>query len=237
MLVSQGEYWNTGESADPATDRPCNATPIRAQAGVTKTADITFNGYAQGVQFTPIVSAYLTDLAKNGRSAAGVFETTAFIWDQSKGFEVLPPEVVANNGSMTRNGQWMTVNVDFDGDGISQAALRASNGSVISLGDLNRDTCGGSSANGVASSYGWAVDDTGRTAVGTAYVDRDGDGSCESPNRARSCRSSGRRGRACARSIPGTCPWTSCRGSARTRFPATARSCSARPTSSTPTPG
>jgi hypothetical protein len=89
--------------------------------------------------------------------------------------------VVANNGSMTRNGQSMTVNVDFDGDGISQAALRASNGAVISLGDLNGDSCGGSSANGVASSYGWAVDDTGRTAVGTAYVDRNGDGSCESP--------------------------------------------------------
>ena len=183
MLVSQGEYWNTGESSDPALDRPCNATPIRAQAGVTKTADITFNGYAQGVQFTPIVSAYLTDLAKNGRSAAGVFEQTAFIWDQSKGFEVLPPDVIANNGSMTRNGQWMTANVDFDGDGISQAVLRASNGALVSLGDLNGDTCGGSGANGVASSYGWAVDDTGRTAVGTAYVDRDGDGSCESPGR------------------------------------------------------
>jgi hypothetical protein len=183
MLVSQGEYWNTGESSDPAADRACNATPIRAQAGVTKTADITFNGYAQGVQFTPIVSAYLTDLAKNGRSAAGVFEQTAFIWNQSKGFEVLPSEVVANNGNMTRNGQLMTVNVDFDGDGISQAALRASNGAVISLGDLNGDTCGGSSANGAASSYGWAVDDTGRTAVGTAYVDKDKDGSCESPGR------------------------------------------------------
>ena len=183
MLVSQGEYWNAAESSNPATDRPCDATPIRAQAGVTKTANITFNGYAQGVQFTPIVDAYLTDLAKNGRSAAGVFETTAFLWNQSQGFEVLPPEVVANNGSMTRNGQWMTVNVDFDGDGISQAALRSSNGSLISLGDLNGDTCGGSSANGVASSYGWAVDDTGRTAVGTAYVDRDKDGSCESPGK------------------------------------------------------
>ncbi len=35
----------------------------------------------------------------------------------------------------------------------------------------------------MSSSYGCAVDDTGRTAVGTAYVDRDGDGSCESPGR------------------------------------------------------
>ncbi len=187
MLVSQGEYWDVAESSDPAADRACNATPIRAQAGVTRTANITFNGYAQGVQFTPIVSAYLTDLAKNGRSAAGVVQgwdgAIGFVWNQSKGFEVLPPEIMANNGSMTRNGQWMTVNVDFDGDGISQAALRASNGAVTSLGDLNGDTCGGSGAGGATSSYGWAVDDTGRTAVGTAYVDKDGDGSCESPNR------------------------------------------------------
>jgi hypothetical protein len=181
MLVSQGEYWNTGESSDPATDRPCNATPIRAQAGVTRTADITFNGYTQGVVFTPVVNAYLMDLAKNGRSAAGLFETTVFTWNQSRGFEVMPPEVVANNSSMTRNGQWLTVNVDFDGDGISQAALRSSNGALLSLGDLNGDTCGGASAIGAASSYGWAVDDAGRTAVGTAYVDRDKDGSCESP--------------------------------------------------------
>ena len=183
MLVSQGEYWNVGESSDPALDRPCSATPILAEAGVTKTADITFNGYAQGVQFTPIVNAYLTDLAKNGRSAAGLFEQTVFTWNQSQGFEVMPPEIVANNSSMTRNGQWLTVNVDFDGNGVTQAALLSSNGAVISLGDLNGDTCGGSSSTGVASSYGWAVDDSGRTAVGIAYVDQDGDGSCESPGR------------------------------------------------------
>jgi hypothetical protein len=183
MLVSQAEYWDAAESSSPATDRPCNVTTIRAQAGVTRTADITFNGYAQGVQFTPVVSAYLTDMAKNGRSAAGLAQTTAFIWNMSQGFEVLPPELIANNSSMTRNAQWMTVNVDFNGNGISQAALRSSNGQVISLGDLNGDTCGGGGESGFSSSYGWAVDDTGRTAVGTAYVDTDGDGSCESPGK------------------------------------------------------
>jgi hypothetical protein len=35
----------------------------------------------------------------------------------------------------------------------------------------------------VDSTYGWAVDDTGQKAVGTAYVDRDGDGECQSPGR------------------------------------------------------
>jgi hypothetical protein len=183
MMVSQAEYWDAGESSDPATDLACNVTKIRAEAGVTKTADITFNGYKQGVQFTPIVNAYVMDLAKNGRSAAGLSQTTAFIWNMSQGLEVLPPELIANNSSMTRNGQWMTVNKDFNGNGISQAALRSSNGSVISLGDLNGDTCGSSSEAGFTSSYGWAVDDTGRTAVGTAYVDTDGDGFCEGSNK------------------------------------------------------
>jgi uncharacterized protein YodC (DUF2158 family) len=183
MLVSQGEYWDVAEGSDPSLDRPCNATPIRAAAGVTRTANITFNGYRQGVQFTPVVSAYLTDLAKNGRSAAGLFGPTVFTWNQSRGFDVMPPEIVANNSSMTRNGQWLTVNVDFDGNGISQAALRSSNGALVSLGDIrNGDTCGGSSEFGVTSSYGWAVDDTGSKVVGTAYVDRDRNGSCEQPN-------------------------------------------------------
>ncbi|MEY2919328.1 MAG: hypothetical protein RL261_633 [Pseudomonadota bacterium] len=182
MLVSQGEYWDVAEGSDPAADRPCNKSTIRAVAGVTKTANITFNGYQQGVQFTPIVSAYLTDLAKNGRSAAGLSGPTVFTWNQAQGFNVLPPEITANNSSMTRNGQWITANVDFNGNGISQSALRSSNGAVVSMGDIkNHDTCGGSSEWGASSSYGWAVDDTGAKAVGTAYIDRNGDGSCESP--------------------------------------------------------
>ena len=49
----------------------------------------------------------------------------------------------------------------------------------MSLGDLNGGSCGGSSMVGSSSSYGWAVDDVGKKAVGTAYVDRDGDGFCE----------------------------------------------------------
>ena len=179
MLASQAEYWDADESRDPATDRPCDVNRIRAKAGVTKHADITFNGYEDGVQFTPIVAAYLTDLSKSGRKAAGISEATNFIWDRETGIEVLPPDLIANNGSMTRNGEWLTVNKDFDGNGITQAALRGADGSVISLGDLNGDTCGGGSQWGVSSSYGWAVDDAGRKAVGTVYRDMDGEGICE----------------------------------------------------------
>ena len=179
MLVSQAEYWNAGESRDPTSDLPCDVTRIRAQSGVTKTADITFNGYLHGVQFTPIVAAYLMDLSKGGRKAAGSSQQTAFVWDREDGIEVLPPDLIANNSSMTRFGEWLTVNKDFDGNGISQAALRRWDGRVISMGDLNGDTCGGSGEAGQTSSYGWAIDDTGRTAVGTAYLDKDGDGFCE----------------------------------------------------------
>jgi hypothetical protein len=182
-LVSQGEYWDVAESSDPGTDRPCNRSTIRAEAGVTRTANITFNGYAQGVEFTPVVSAYLVDLAKNGRTAGGQLDSIAFTWNKSQGFTVFPEELVATNSSMTRNGGAVLVAHDANGNGIQQATLRNANGSLVSLGDLNGDTCGGGSQSGVASSYGWAVDDLGQTAVGTAYVDRDGDGSCESPNK------------------------------------------------------
>jgi len=75
----------------------------------------------------------------------------------------------------------MTVNYDFDGNGINQAALYSwTTGAIVNLGDLSGDTCGGSGQSGKSSSYGWAVDDSGRISVGTVYKDVDGDGKCES---------------------------------------------------------
>lgn len=179
-LVSQGEYWNMAESSDPATDLPCDATPIVATAGGTQTADITFNGYAQGVQYTPIVDAFLTDLAKNGSRSAGIAGATAFIWDVSKGFEVLPPEVKAAGGSITRNGGEMIVQYDFNANGVQSAAVwNSSNKRLSDLGSLNNDTCGGVSSNGRNSVSPWAIDDSGSTVVGLGYVDVDGNGSCQ----------------------------------------------------------
>lgn len=181
MLVSEAEYWNTGESADPVADKPCTATPIVAQAGGTKTADLVFNGYASGVQYYPVSDGYLTDLSKNGGRAAGLFADIQFIWDAKKGIEVLPRPVLPNNGSWTRNGQQLLVNADLDGNGISSAALLdTATGKLRNLGSLNGDSCGGSGGIGDASSYGWAVSDDGRSVVGTAYVDADGDGFCQS---------------------------------------------------------
>jgi hypothetical protein len=187
-LASVAEYWNEAESNDPVLDDACDATPILAEAGVVKTADITFNGYLDGIQYTPIVQAFLVDLAKNGRKSAGLVGSTAFVWDQNHGFTVLSPGIAANNGSMTRNGQMMLAQYDFDGNGINQATLidfqgNSGDGKLVSLGDLNGDSCGNSSVAGISSSYGWAVDDSGHTAVGLAYVDKDGDGGCTSSSK------------------------------------------------------
>ena len=182
-IVSQGEYWNTNESSDPIADDVCEATPIVASAGTTAMADIVFNGYRKGIQYTPIVSAFLTDLSKNGKKSAGFAGTTAFVWDENRDFIVLGGGVVANNGQMTRNGDKMTVQFDYDGNGIQQSSLfdfaGKKKGGLISNDDLNGDTCGGSSSNGVNSSSGWAVDDDGRTVVGLSYVDVDGNGGCQ----------------------------------------------------------
>lgn len=71
MLVSEGEYWNAAESASPATDVACDAGLVTAVAGTPAVADITLNGYADGIQFTPLVNAYMTSLNTAGDRAGG----------------------------------------------------------------------------------------------------------------------------------------------------------------------
>lgn len=181
MLVSEAEYWDAAESANPGTDSACAATPIVVQAGASTQADLVFNGYRDGVQYTPLTDGFLTDLSRDGSRAAGQYGPTQFIWDAQSGIEVLPPSIAANNGSMTRNGTKVLVNTDVNLNGINSAALYdIASGRVTDLGSLNGDTCGGSGEIGSSSSYGWALSDSGRAAVGTAYVDADGDGFCES---------------------------------------------------------
>ncbi|UHQ56689.1 MULTISPECIES: matrixin family metalloprotease [Microbulbifer] len=177
-LLSQAEYWNASESSDPLVDNACDATPIQAEAGVTKEADFYFNGFDKGVQVTPLVQAFVMDMAKGGKRAAGVAGRTAFMWDEKKGFKVLPPEFVPANGALNRNGQKMLVQKDFTGNGIQEAAIWSENG-VTPLGDLNDNSCGGSSVTGSTATSGWALDDKGDTAVGIAYKDIDGDGNCQ----------------------------------------------------------
>ncbi len=194
-LVSQAEYWNTNEQSSPAKDTACMVTGIKAEAGVTKTANFYFNGYQDGVQYTPLTAGYLTSLSKNGGRAGGVYAGIAFLWDAKLG--IVQPDakfnVQANNGAITRDGRQMLVQADLNGNVLgtdwdgsplksnSMALWDINRGSVTDLGSLNGDTCGGSSSlNGVSSSYGWALDARGKTAVGSGYIDRYKTGSCES---------------------------------------------------------
>lgn len=174
MMMSQGEYWNAAEGHDPAVDAACDATPILAEAGVAKPANITYNGYLDGVQFTPIVSAHLLQVSKSGHRASGMAGVdTGFFWDRNKGFELLPEGVTASHGAMDRNGLRTLAAADPDGNGIKGAAILGSSGLTM-LDDLSGNTC---NVDGISAS-GWDIDDSASKAVGFAYIDRDGDGRC-----------------------------------------------------------
>lgn len=187
-LVSAAEYWNEAESNDPIADTACDATPIVAQAGVTASADLTFNGYLDGIQYTPLVGAHLSDLSKNGKKSAGLAAGTVFRWNEDKLLDVLPPAFTGSHGPLNRTGQRMGVQYDVGDNGILEAAIfdftgMAGKGEVIPLGDFNGDTCGGSSQRGVNSSVIFDLDDSGNKAVGLAYIDTDGDGYCQRSNK------------------------------------------------------
>ncbi|HET8942805.1 MAG TPA: hypothetical protein VFN13_12555 [Rudaea sp.] len=180
MLVSQGEYWNTAEGTDPLADPACDSTAITAVAAATQSADLTFNGYFDGVQFKPIVSAFLQSMSTDGSRAGGTFgEGRALLWDRDTGVEVLPVWLTSFTGAIDGSGQHMIVQADPDGNGIGGPAIWSDNGALQYLGDLNMDTCGGSSNEGVASAVARDMDRQAQTVVGLAYIDRDGDGNCE----------------------------------------------------------
>ncbi|ABZ76547.1 conserved hypothetical protein [Shewanella halifaxensis HAW-EB4] len=177
-LVSVAEYWNEAEGSNPAADDACDVTPIIAEAGKTKQADLTFNGYDDGIEFRPIVNAHLTDLAKNGRSSMGVINGIGFTWDENKDFTILPDYIRVNSGRMNRNGNKLLVNSDLDGNGISAPAIWTKAHGAMSLGDLTGNTCGGSGMEGMQAASGWDIDDAGNTVVGLAYKDANNNGYC-----------------------------------------------------------
>lgn len=179
-LISQGEYWNTAEGTDPAIDVACDATPITAVAGTEENADVTFNGYQDGVQFTPVVSAFLSSLSTDGSRAGGTAAAgmLALLWDKDTGIAVLPVWLGSYDGAIDGVGQHMAVQVDPDGNGISEPAIWEENGPLNYLGDLNGNICGGSSQSGADSAVGMDMDSTAQKVVGLAYLDPDGDGSC-----------------------------------------------------------
>lgn len=181
--LSEKEYWNSVEGTDPAVDLACEASSIIAEAGVTKQADIYMNGYLDGIQFTPLADAFITDLSKNGRVAAGTAGDRAFRWDKNKGFELFPANYRTLNAATDSRGvNFLLGGADPDGNGIGEAALYRKGKGATLLGDLNGNSCGGSGPSGKNASVGWDMDDFARTVVGTAYIDSDNNGVCQGRN-------------------------------------------------------
>ncbi|HEY1090718.1 MAG TPA: hypothetical protein VGE47_06490 [Burkholderiaceae bacterium] len=192
LLISQAEYWNAGESSNPAADSPCLKTAITAEAGVTKTANLYFNGNTDGVQYTFLTSGYLTSLSADGQRAGGmVGEAIPLIWDAQTGVSVPPAwlELMASGSSaITRDGRQMLVQANFDGHVftdpwggpdylIKQMALwDLDSGALTPLGALS-DDCGLGGTGGTVSSYGWGLNANGTAAVGGATT-QNPDGSC-----------------------------------------------------------
>ncbi|MCK7598041.1 hypothetical protein M0G74_12230 [Microbulbifer sp. CAU 1566] len=182
-IVSQAEYWNAGESANPGEDRACNFTPITVQAGETKQTDMYFNGYMDGIQYTPLVQAFVTDLAKNGKKALGtVGNGIPFVYDSvQKSFALHPnTDVRSNGGRMNKNATKAAITADLDGNGIKEPAMwdLVSN-KLKPMQDLNGNSCGGSGTAGKQSAAVWDMDDSGEVMVGLGYKDMDGDGNCQ----------------------------------------------------------
>ncbi|MEI6860003.1 MAG: hypothetical protein V5788_09520 [Shewanella sp.] len=183
-LLSVAEYWNSNESADPATDDACDVTPIVAQAGKTHQADMYFNGYADGIQYTPLMSAWITDLSKNGKRAFGkVAHGTPFIYDSvKKSIRFHPTMRLKSHGSggLNRNGTKAAVSADLNGNGLAEAAIwNLSNDKLTALGDLNGNTCGSHNGYDNVLEYSatvWDIDDVGDTVVGMSYKDVNDDG-------------------------------------------------------------
>ncbi len=181
-MVSEGEYWNVAESANPLTDTACDATSVVVAAADTHPADMVFNGFEDGVQFTPVIAAYLSSLSTDGTRAGGSFNSGmgALLWRRESGAEILPEGIGTNTGAIDGPGTRMAVQVDPDGNGIAEPAIWHEDGSLRLLGDLNGDTCGGSSESGSESAVAWGMDKSASKVVGMAYVDINGDGSCQS---------------------------------------------------------
>ncbi|QYJ77031.1 hypothetical protein [Shewanella sp. FJAT-52076] len=183
-IVSEAEYWNEGESANPALDDACAVTPIVVAGGETKEVSLYFNGYTDGIQYTPLVQAFVMDHAKNGKQAMGITGSVPFLYDSTKKavFQLHPagPAVKAGTAAMNKNATKATVMADFTGNGIGEAAIwDLSSNKLTPIGDLNGNTCGGGGTSGTNASYPWDMDDTGNTVVGTAYRDMDGNGNCQ----------------------------------------------------------
>lgn len=185
QIVSEAEYWNDDESANPLQDDACAMTPIVVSAGETKQVAMYFNGYMDGIQYTPLIQAFVMDHSKNGKQALGTTRGgIIFMYDSTKkqmltvptnvnGVPMLFSTGVAMNKTATR-----AVGVtDFDGDGVQTPAMwdiRANK--ITALEDPSNGTCTLGSSSGVSSASLWDLSDDGRIVAGTTRKPKSGDG-------------------------------------------------------------
>ncbi|WP_448569220.1 hypothetical protein [Thalassotalea ganghwensis] len=180
-ILSEPEYWNEGESSDPSLDSACAVTTISVGGGETKEVEMHFNGYTDGIQYTPLVEAFVMDHSKNGKKALGmtaggipfIYDTVQNDFDalvDDKNTPLLRATSVAMNKTATKAG----VVADFNGNGIGQAAVwDIRSDKVMALADVTGNTCFLSSQQGKSSNAVWDMDDAGQTVVGTTRLSND----------------------------------------------------------------
>ncbi|MEW6981932.1 hypothetical protein AAD001_04685 [Colwelliaceae bacterium 6471] len=185
-ILSEAEYWNEGESSNPADDNACAMTEIVVQGGETKEIEMHFNGYQDGIQYTPLVAAFILDHAKNGKKALGTTGSgIPFIYDSvQSSFETLVtpqgmPLLRNTTPAMNKTATKAAVIADFNGNGIGQGAIWDIRSEKVSeLEDLTANTCHLSSQQGTSSNAIWDMDDDGKTVVGTTRFPSNGDKTC-----------------------------------------------------------
>ncbi len=174
-LVSTAEYWNESESTDPSLDGTCDISPIVAQAGETTEADIYFNGYTDGIQYTPLVQAFVIDHSKNGKRALGTTQTgMIFMYDSTdKSLFKVPtdangvPMLNAASVAMNKTATKAAGITDFDNDGVQTPAVwDIRSNKITPLEDPSNGTCTLGGSSGVGSASIWDMADDGNTVVG-----------------------------------------------------------------------
>ncbi|MFY8273462.1 hypothetical protein AAEU32_05000 [Pseudoalteromonas sp. SSDWG2] len=186
-LLSESEYWNANESTSPATDNACDLTEIVVAGGETKEVEMYFNGYTDGIQYTPLIQAFVTEHAKNGKKALGVtggglpflYDSVQNTFTTMVGDDGLP-NLSSTTAAMNKTATKAAVIADMDNDGVGQGAVwDLRSGKLTALEDPSNGTCTLSSQQGISSHSIWDMDAEGKHIVGTYRQPNDGTHECE----------------------------------------------------------
>ncbi|MGZ9897694.1 hypothetical protein [Shewanella gaetbuli] len=185
-VLSVQEYWNEGESSSPSQDNNCAFTEIIVEAGQTKELEMHFNGYTDGIQYTPLVNATVIDHSKNGKQALGTINEYLFMYDSTKK-EVINfpqdingvPMISAANTAMNKTATKAVGVSDFNASGIKTPAVwHINNQKITPLEDVSNGTCNINTASGRSSASIWGLDGKGEFAVGTSQLPLNGENEC-----------------------------------------------------------